>query len=129
VLRNGLKWVVVSILSLLLAVVGLWAASRFWPLPGEQREAMRLLQAPLPTPGANGFSALWTLRHDGLDAAGREAVTAQDAARWRQGTPGERPQDSSADGRYPTTPIPGSANCGRRAVGCLAAVRADPDSF
>lgn len=129
VVRNGLKWVVVSILSLLLAVVGLWAASRFWPLPAEQREAMRLLQAPLPTPGANGFSALWTLRHDGLDAAGREAVMAQDAARWRQGTPGQRPQDSSADGRYPTTLRPGSASCGRRAVGCLEAVRADPDRF
>lgn len=64
--RNGLKWVGISILSLVLAVAGLWAASRFWPLPAEQRDAMKLLQAPLPTRGENGFTALWTLRYDGL---------------------------------------------------------------
>ncbi|HAV72862.1 MAG TPA: hypothetical protein DCX91_13485, partial [Stenotrophomonas sp.] len=70
-MRNGLKWVGISILSLALAVVVLWAASRFWPLPAEQRDAMKLLQAPLPTRGENGFTALWTLRYDGLDAQGR----------------------------------------------------------
>lgn len=104
-LRNGLKWVGISILSLVLAVVGLWAASRFWPLPAQQREAMRLLQAPVPTNGGNGFSALWTLHYDGLDANAREAVLAQDVKRWRTGTPGQRPVDSSAEGRYAATPL------------------------
>ncbi len=127
--RNGLKWVGISILSLVLAVAGLWAASRFWPLPAEQREAMRLLQAPLPRPGENGFSALWTLRYDGLDARGREALMAQDVERWRNGTPGQRPVASSAEGRFPAVPLPALARCGRRGVGCLAAVRADPEGF
>lgn len=128
-LRNGLKWVGISILSLMVAVAVVWAASRFWPLLVEQREAMRLLQAPVPTNGGNGFSALWTLRYDGLDANAREAVLAQDVERWRTGTPGQRPVDSSAEGRYPATPLPALARCGRRGMGCLAAVRADPERF
>ena len=126
-LRNGLKWVGISILSLVVAVAVLWAASRFWPLPAEQREAMRLLQAPLPMRGENGFTALWTLRYDGLEDAGREAVLAQDVQRWRTGTPGQRPVSSSAEGRYPAAPLSAFAGCGRRGIGCLAAVRADPD--
>ena len=129
VLRNGLKWVGISILSLALAVVVLWAASRFWPLPAEQRDAMKLLQAPLPTRGENGFTALWTLRYDGLDAQGRATVMAQDVANWRSGTPGQRPVSSSAEGHYPATPLSALARCGRRGVGCLAAVRADPEGF
>ncbi|ROP77044.1 hypothetical protein EDF74_2705 [Stenotrophomonas rhizophila] len=126
-LKTGLKWVGISILSLGVAVVLLWAASRFWPLPVEQREAMRLLQAPLPTRGENGFTALWTLRYDGLEGAGGDAVMAQDVERWRTGSPGQRPVSSSAEGRFPATPLSAPAGCGRRGIGCLAAVRADPD--
>ncbi|WP_148045955.1 hypothetical protein [Stenotrophomonas rhizophila] len=126
-MKTGLKWVGISILSLGVAVVLLWAASRFWPLPVEQREAMRLLQAPLPTRGENGFTALWTLRYDGLEGAGGDAVMAQDVERWRTGSPGQRPVSSSAEGRFPATPLSAPAGCGRRGIGCLAAVRADPD--
>lgn len=126
-LKTGLKWVGISILSLGVAVVVLWAASRFWPLPAEQREAMRLLQAPLPMRGENGFTALWTLRYDGLEGAGGDAVMAQDVERWRTGSPGQRPVSSSAEGRFPATPLSAPAGCGPRGIGCLAAVRADPD--
>jgi hypothetical protein len=127
VLKNGLKWVGISILSLVVAVAVLWGGSRFWPLPAEQREAMRLLQAPLPTRGECGFTALWTLRYDGLEDAGREAIMAQDVERWRSGTPGQRPVSSSAEARYPAAPLSAFAGCGQRGIGCLAAVRADPD--
>lgn len=114
---------------LVLLAAGTWLAARLWPVPQAHQDALQLLRATPPVEGRSGAAALWTLGFDGMDAAGREQVLAEDLQRWQQGVAGRRPQASVAEERFPQPAITAAFGCGARGIGCLAAVRADPAAF
>jgi hypothetical protein len=114
---------------LMLLAAGTWLAARLWPVPQAHQDALQLLRAAPPVEGRSGAAAVWTLGFDGMDAAAREQVLAEDLTRWQQGAPGRRPQASVAEERFPRPAITAAFGCGQRGIGCLAAVRADPAAF
>lgn len=130
-LLKGLKWALWGLLALLLLLAVLWMASRWWPVPSAEREALQRLEA-MPAPGGHdGVALLWTLAFDGPDLAERQALLAQDAEARERSAPGEWSGRSLAAALYPEVQVDAAARCrgGERGAGCLAAVRDDPERF
>lgn len=125
---KGLTWTLYSVAALLLLLAGAWTASRLWPVPAAEREALdRLRQAPVADHA--GFAQLWTMSYDSLDQSAREAVLARDAARWRasDGHDGAGYQ-ASAPPQHDVL-LSGRLRCASSGPGCLAQVRANPQRF
>ncbi len=124
-LKNGLRWVALSALAIVVLAAVAWLASRYWPLPTAQRQALELVQAPLPAAsGANAFAGLWLLPYDDATDAQREAVLRQDIGNARPvGTQGASAvYGSVADGVYPQVKM-ATSPCNASGVGCLQRVR------
>ncbi|WP_414716044.1 hypothetical protein [Stenotrophomonas sp.] len=122
---RGAGW---ALLGLLVLVVLLWTLSRFWPLPGAQRQQVRWLEDVRPLPGKNAFALLWTLPFDGLDPAQREAALVEDVRRWQTGaTPGN--VDSALAATHPVVKVDSQGYCRPTGESCLARVRADAQPF
>lgn len=120
-----MRWVALSTLAVVVLAAVAWLASRYWPLPTAQRQALERVQAPLPAPsGANAFGGLWLLPYDDATDAQREAVLRQDIGNARPvGTQGAHAVwGSAAEGVYPRAPM-ATSPCDASGVGCLQRVR------
>jgi len=119
------KWIGGGLGAVLLLAVALYLASRLWPVPAAQRDALaQLRQPPPPLRGSNLFVDLWLLPY-AIPPEQRQAVFDEDLRRFRQGLAGQPLRSAASD--YPRTPDWPSERvprCSWSADDCLAKVRA-----
>ncbi|PKV12495.1 hypothetical protein [Xanthomonas prunicola] len=130
VIAKFFKAALLGVCILLAAVLALYAASRYWPIPESQRQALAQLRQPLPPlRGANMFGALWSLSY-ALPQAQRETVLARDVERFNR-LPDRVPFQPAAAGypRLPGWPSTAPALCTASAGGCLQRVREHPQAY
>lgn len=122
---RGLRWLALTLAGLLVALVGLWLASRLLGATPAQRAALETMQAPWTPPGRNAFDAVWLLCWD-VPADAEAAIVAQDMATLEAA---RAPITGfvSAAALYPDLrPARGTMRgCQPREPDCLAQVRAD----
>ena len=85
-MKQGLRWVLLSVAGLLLVVVAVWGASRLWGVTDAQRAALAQMRAGWTPAGRNGFAALWTLRRD-VPAERQQAVLDADVRTIKKWAP------------------------------------------
>lgn len=128
-----LKGIGAGLAAVLLAAVALYAVSWLRGPSAQERQALALLQNPLPpAEGADGFAALWSLPYR-VPAAERNQILRQDIERFsRIPLPGAAAKESNgyftgiAAQRYPALENAAAGDpewCRWRATGCLAQVR------
>lgn len=137
-MRKALRWLVIVLGVLLLAVAGIWALSRALGPGAAQQGAVELLE-PRPAPaGRNAFAAVWLLAYD-VPESRLEAVTREDMQRWAQAPqavpgPSWKPLEpaSIAEQRYGRVVAKDrkrSDDCGSNDPDCLAKVRANLPAY
>ncbi|WP_369933418.1 hypothetical protein [Xanthomonas tesorieronis] len=119
------KWLGYAGGALLLLGAAFYLASRLWPVPAAQRDALaQLRQPPQPLRGPNLFADLWLLPY-AVPSAQRQALLDEDARRFRAWPAGVA--FHSAASRYPRVPDWPAASlprCRWRGDDCLHTVRA-----
>lgn len=128
-MAKGVRWSVVGVLGVVAAVVLLWCASHFWPMPDKQRRALALMRTQVPAEGRNGYALLWMLDFDGMDDRSRAAAMAVDAARWQADPDLAGGVRMSAEGDHPRVAYPQGRHCSGPTGACLEQVRSDPQRF
>lgn len=139
-LKKWAKRFGLALLTLVLAVAGLWAVSRLMGPTDAQEAALATMRSPMPPVERNAFPALWLMPYD-VPAAQREAVFAEDLRRLRampsslldasSDQTGAAAYVSVAATRFPTPAMPteDSERFCRGDESCLAKVEADPAGY
>ncbi|MBB4126332.1 hypothetical protein GGR77_001622 [Xanthomonas translucens] len=119
------KWLGYAVGALLLLGAAFYLASRLWPVPAAQRDALaQLRQPPPPLRGPNLFADLWLLPY-AVPSAQRQALLDEDARRFRAWPAGVAFHSvASRYPRVPDWPAAGPPRCSWRGDDCLHNVRA-----
>lgn len=128
---KGLKWVGLTLLSMIALVLLVLLVSWLLPVPAEQRDALAAIDAAPPEAAeGNAFPAVWMLPYDGMSAAQVQALTEQDARRFAQAqasTPPRAAGNSVAEGRFAKVTA-ATGWCRRGPTRCLDDVRTNADA-
>ncbi|MBA3928854.1 MAG: hypothetical protein C0521_04595 [Xanthomonas sp.] len=128
------RWFGLLAFGLALLLVVLYTASRLMPMPGDEAEALALLEAPRTMEGSNGFAALWSLRHD-VPVAEAERLLVLEVERFRSrpilAGGGAGPSDASTLDAYPRIDVEAGSDvlCSGRETQCLRHVRDRMDAL
>jgi hypothetical protein len=135
-MRKVLKWVGIGFVALLVLLAALWSLSRWMTPTREQKQALAVLAQQDTPAGRNAFPAIWLLPYN-VPEDQLEAVTAEDAEKFRRQTPvygldyhfdGTSVAEEKF-GRVAGTDVADTKRCNMREPGCLTKVRADPAGY